>query len=231
MKSMIIFMAANTQNSSRGYLYLLLAAVMVAVIAWFSAKKRRHEKPHGVERTDSGKEQVADKMTIADPVSGVSGGDDISGGNVDDGGNDDIDMAVVGLLKTKVKNFAGCFNLLSGIAANGKLDMEYASTSFDDVAQILNHYYGEEAKVWYSDFEKDRSKWSGAVYKAKAAELMRLLVACGVKKSDEKSLVWSEDSKKYYARLNDVADGMTCHVVSPYWTYGIEVLEKGLVSI
>lgn len=136
---------------------------------------------------------------------------------------------IVELLRPKVESFSGNFSALCDIANDKELDTKYADGVFENVSNVIAVQYGDDVKIWYSSFAKDRKSWSVGLYNAKAAKLMELFIGCGVTPSDETDVVWSDVASRRYNRMMHVDNGVACEVVSPCWMLDGKLIEKGMV--
>ena len=127
-----------------------------------------------------------------------------------------------------IKFFRGSMNALFGIHVDGSLvDGNFVFTNLE---QIINDYGSDVLKKWFSSFVKDRNEWTSDLYKSKSSQMLDLLKQCGVTKSTEIKVRWSDSTQKHYKKLeSSIQDGQVCEVVAPCWIFGNEVFEKGLV--
>ncbi|MDD6783813.1 MAG: hypothetical protein PUD79_04555 [Prevotellaceae bacterium] len=138
--------------------------------------------------------------------------------------------SIVELFSLHIKHFSGTMNSLCDII-NGSSELYIAEINFNNLEQIIAARNNEELKKWFSIFSKDRNTWDIVLYKDKATEIMNILLKCGIRSQNEKTITWSNQSIKKYYKPTSVQPGQECIVEAPYWTYNGEIFEKGLVTV
>lgn len=128
-----------------------------------------------------------------------------------------------------LKHFSDNMNNLWNIVRK-ETDLENASTTFENIGQIIEGHGSNEFKVWYNSFVKDRNIWNETQYSKKAKVLLDCFEKCGIQPAKEEFIIWDEQSSLRYIKLTSVSMGQKCKVIVPVWIYKGEVFEKGLVK-
>lgn len=138
---------------------------------------------------------------------------------------------VVDEARSKMDDFAGCFEPLHRAAMRGTV--ESSRLILQEVGNRISHFNGcEQLKAWMTVLTSDNTQWDEPTARARVAAFMQLLEKAGLQKDTHQTVTVSADTPMcyYHDDLDEMPVGETYRVESPCWTFNGKVLEKGILK-
>ena len=137
---------------------------------------------------------------------------------------------VVDEAKSKIEDFAGCFEPLHRAAMRGTADS--SRLILQEVGNRIRHFNGcEQLKDWMTALTGDNAQWDEPTARARVNAFMQLLAKAGLQKDTRQTVTVDADTPMcyYHDDLDEMPVGETYRVKSPCWTFNGKVLEKGIL--
>lgn len=206
------------QSFSTGFIIGLLCAALIAGVAVFLFKKKRHPKQDS--RADYKGNQSSDSTQNHTSIHKI----EVKQINISE-------IPIDGTLIEPYleRKFASSIGSLWQIANFGD-EYGIAKLTFDNLDISVNAIGSPELKKEWESFVKDRSDWDESLYMDKASILISLFKSIGVEIIEDSPIVWTQKSHFRYRSLANIENGTKCKVLSPCVIYGSSIIDQGLVE-
>ncbi len=102
---------------------------------------------------------------------------------------------------------------------------------FDNIGMIIKYSDIVMIKEWWDTFIVDREGWDDAMYAEKAKVLLTIFEQCGVSHNQSQTHIIDSDTLNYYIIVEEEPlVGERANVLTPFWLYRNEVIEKGILT-